>query len=231
MTRHWGQTFFQDAGSITMLHLTQFHDHAMLILILVMSVVRVVIGSLALRKFRGRMYLKHEILETVWTYVPGILLVILGAPSLLLLYIIDDIGAPVLTLKAIGHQWYWSYEYSDLSDIMLDSFMIPTEDLKVGAYRLLETDHRVCLPLDSQTRVVVTSIDVIHSWAVPSLGVKIDAIPGRLNQIIVQPNKYGVLYGICSEICGANHAFMPIVVEVVSSSRLKEWKSLSQMEA
>ena len=231
MTRHWGQTLLQDAGSITILHLTQLHDHAILILILVISVVRIVMGSLAIRKFSGRMYLKHEILETVWTYVPGILLVILGAPSLLLLYIIDDMGSPVLTLKAIGHQWYWRYEYSDFSDVILDSFIVPTEDLKHGAYRLLETDHRVCLPLDSQTRVVVTSMDVIHSWAVPSLGVKIDAIPGRLNQIIVQPNKYGVFYGMCSEICGANHAFMPIVVEVVSSSTFKEWKAVSQAHA
>lgn len=221
---HWGQVLFQDAGSITILHLIELHDHAILILIIVISIVSVVILALWDSELTGRIYLKHEILETVWTYVPGVLLVFLGVPSLQLLYIIDEIGSPALTIKAIGHQWYWSYEYSDLSDISLDALMIPADDLKIGAYRLLETDHRVCLPLDLQTRAVITSIDVIHSWAIPSLGVKVDAIPGRLNQVIIQPNKYGVFYGICSEICGANHAFMPIVIEVVPSLVLKEWK-------
>ena len=222
----WGQKIFQDAGSSTILHLTEFHDHAMLILTIVICVVSFVIAGLYVNEFTGRMYLKHETLETVWTYTPGILLIILGIPSLQLLYIIDELGRPVLTLKAIGHQWYWRYEYSDFSDITFDSFIVPCEDLKTGASRLLETDHRVCVPFNAQVRVVVTSIDVIHSWAVPSLGVKVDAIPGRLNQIILQCNKYGVYYGICSEICGANHAFMPIVIEVVPSEVFKEWKDI-----
>ena len=222
--RFWGQTFFQDAASSTILQLVKFHDHAMLILALVFSVVAYAIFSLCVNNFSCRRYLKEETLEECWTYFPAVLLIALGYPSLELLYRIEETGSPSLTIKALGHQWYWRYEYSDFSDIELDAYIIPADDLNTGDYRLLETDHRVCLPFKIQTRVVVTSIDVIHSWAIPSMGVKVDAIPGRLNQVVLQPNRYGVFYGICSEICGANHAFMPIVVEVVPPVCFKEWK-------
>lgn len=128
---------------------------------------------------------------------------------------------PEFSMKAIGHQWYWRYEYSDFSNLIFDSYMIPTTDLVLGDPRLLDVDHRACIPYHTTARIVVTSIDVIHSLAVPSLGVKVDAIPGRLNQVSVSPTMCGVLFGICSEICGANHAFMPISLEVVSPNTLQ----------
>ena len=133
----------------------------------------------------------------------------------------DEVVDPAITLKVIGHQWYWSYEYSDYADqdgstINFDSYMIPTADLEVGQLRLLEVDEKVVVPANTHVRVIITSADVIHSWAVPSLGVKLDAVPGRLNQTGFLANRSGIFYGQCSEICGANHAFMPIVVEAVS---------------
>jgi len=148
--------------------------------------------------------------------------VIIAAPSLRLLYEIDEVGRPEVTLKIIGHQWYWRYEYSDFRELALDSYMVPAEDLRLGGYRLLEVDHRVCLPCHTSTRLRIRSADVIHCWAVPSIGLKVDAIPGRINQVTITPNVYGVFYGMCSEICGANHAFIPIVVEVVPSSVFSE---------
>jgi heme/copper-type cytochrome/quinol oxidase subunit 2 len=136
----------------------------------------------------------------------------------------DEVLDPMLTLKAIGHQWFWSYEYSDYTLLNLssdtsfiyDSYMILEEDLNIGEFRLLEVDHRVVLPTHTHIRVLVTSTDVLHSWAIPSLGLKIDACPGRLNQISTFINRPGVYYGQCSEICGINHGFMPIVLEAVN---------------
>lgn len=222
---YWGQLFFQDAASSTMLHLVGFYEHAMLVLVLVISVVGVSLFSLGLTRFSCQNYLKQDKLEEFWTFTPAILLVILGYPSLQLLYRMEETMPPEFSIKAVGHQWYWSYEYSDLASVILDSYITPTTDLVVGDPRLLDVDHRACLPYHTTARVVVTSMDVIHSFAVPSLGVKVDAIPGRLNQVAVSPTICGVLFGMCSEICGANHAFMPIRLEVVSPSTFQEWVS------
>lgn len=156
------------------------------------------------------------VLEIVWTIAPSFILITIAIPSFALLYAMDEIVDPALTIKAIGHQWYWSYEYSDYDrEIGFDSFMVQEEDLKPGDLRLLEVDHRVIVPVNTHVRVLVTSADVLHSWAVPSLGVKTDAVPGRLNQTSLFIKRPGVFYGQCSEICGVNHAFMPIVIEAV----------------
>jgi heme/copper-type cytochrome/quinol oxidase subunit 2 len=141
---------------------------------------------------------------------------------------------PAITIKAIGHQWYWSYEYSDYynsndESIEFDSIMVPTDDLKIGQLRLLEVDNRVVVPTNTHIRVIVTADDVIHCWAVPSLGVKMDGYPGRLNQTSMFIKREGVYYGQCSEICGVNHGFMPIVVEAVSLDDYISWVS-SQIE-
>ena len=133
----------------------------------------------------------------------------------------DEVVDPAVTIKAIGHQWYWSYEYSDYNQsdeqgINFDSYMIPEDELELGQLRLLEVDNRVVIPVNTHVRMIMTSADVLHSWAVPSLGVKTDAVPGRLNQTPIFVKREGVFYGQCSELCGANHAFMPIVVEAVS---------------
>lgn len=170
-------------------------------------------------------HVRHrKILEWVWTCIPALILLLLLYPSLILLYCYDRpyITKPYLTFKAIGHQWYWSYEYSDfvtsstdstVGHINFDSYMIHQDDLEEGAFRLLEVDRRIVLPLGVCLRLITTSSDVLHSWAVPALGVKIDAVPGRLNQFWIVADRPGTFYGQCSELCGVNHGFMPIAVE------------------
>lgn len=170
----------------------------------------------------------HTALEVVWTLLPAVVLISISVPSFALLYAMDEVIDPAITVKAIGHQWYWSYEYSDYSSseedsIVFDSYMIPESDLEEGQLRLLEVDNRMVIPANTHVRVITTSTDVIHSWAVPSFGIKIDAIPGRLNQVSLFVERPGVYYGQCSEICGVNHAFMPIVVEVVDLDSYLDW--------
>lgn len=150
-------------------------------------------------------------------------------PSFALLYSIDELVNPSATLKSVGHQWYWTYEYSDFGaefgSVELESYMVPEEDLGRGHYRLLETNYRVVLPVGVHVRALVTSADVLHSWAIPSLGIKVDACPGRLNQTAMFIKREGVFYGQCSEICGVNHGFMPIVVQAVSLDTYGAWLS------
>ena len=170
------------------------------------------------------------VIEVAWTVTPSLILMVSAVPSFALLYSMDEIINPSITLKAIGHQWYWTYELSDYStaddaSIVFDSYMIPEDDLTLGQLRLLEVDNRVVLPVHTHVRVIVTAADVLHSWAVPSLGVKCDAVPGRLNQTSFFLQREGVFYGQCSEICGANHGFMPIVVEGVSLDEYISWVS------
>lgn len=174
------------------------------------------------------------ILEWVWTFIPTFILLILVVPSLYLLYSYDKpyVTAPYLTFKAIGHQWYWSYEYWDYTHanggtVTFDSYMLHEEDLELGQLRLLEVDRRVVLPAGVCIRLLTTSTDVLHSWAVPAFGVKIDSIPGRLNQFWLVLNKPGVFYGQCSELCGVNHGFMPIAVEVVSLDQYLDFINLN----
>lgn len=169
-------------------------------------------------------------IEIIWTIAPSIVLLFIAVPSFALLYSMDEVIDPAITIKAIGHQWYWSYEYSDYNTVdeeplAFDSYMVPEEDLELGQLRLLEVDNRVKVPTNTHIRVIVTSGDVIHSWAVPSLGVKVDACPGRLNQTSIFIKREGVYYGQCSEICGVNHAFMPIVVEAVPLDEYVSWVS------
>nr|YP_635811.1 cytochrome c oxidase subunit II [Lophiotoma cerithiformis]ABB72488.1 cytochrome c oxidase subunit II [Lophiotoma cerithiformis] len=219
----WGQLGFQDAASPLMEELIFFHDHAMMILIMIISLVGYAAMSLMTNKYTCRSLVEGQEIETIWTIIPAVILVFLALPSLRLLYLLDEIGNCSLTVKSIGHQWYWSYEYSDFSNIEFDSYMIPTNELEPGDFRLLEVDHRVVLPTETDIRVLVTSADVIHSWTVPSLGVKVDAIPGRLNQLGFFIKYPGVFYGQCSEICGANHSFMPIVIEAIPLKNFMEW--------
>nr|QTT61188.1 cytochrome c oxidase subunit II [Tritia pellucida] len=219
----WGQLGFQDAASPLMEELIFFHDHAMMILVMIISLVGYAAVSLMVNKYTCRSLVEGQAIETIWTIIPAFILIFLALPSLRLLYLLDEIGDCSLTVKSIGHQWYWSYEYSDYSNIEFDSYMVPTNELEPGDFRLLEVDHRVVLPTQTDLRVLVTSADVIHSWTVPSLGVKVDAIPGRLNQLGFFIKYPGVFYGQCSEICGANHSFMPIVVEAVPLKNFLEW--------
>nr|AEK84208.1 cytochrome c oxidase subunit II [Amoria hunteri] len=219
----WGQLGFQDAASPLMEELIFFHDHAMMILVMIISLVGYAAVSLMVNKYMYRSLMEGQSIETIWTIIPAFILIFLALPSLRLLYLLDDVGDCNLTVKSIGHQWYWSYEYSDFLNIEFDSYMVPTNELKSGDFRLLEVDHRLVLPIQTDIRVLVTSADVIHSWTVPSLGVKVDAVPGRLNQLSFFIKYPGVFYGQCSEICGANHSFMPIVLEAVPLKNFMEW--------
>nr|YP_010000381.1 cytochrome c oxidase subunit II [Sitta europaea]QOD96254.1 cytochrome c oxidase subunit II [Sitta europaea] len=224
MANH-SQLGFQDASSPIMEELVQFHDHALMVALAICSLVLYLLAHMLTEKLSSSTVNAQEI-ELVWTILPAMVLIMLALPSLRILYMMDEINEPDLTLKAIGHQWYWSYEYTDIKNLTFDSYMTPTTDLPLGHFRLLEVDHRVVVPTSSTIRVIVTADDVLHSWAVPSLGVKTDAIPGRLNQTSFLTPRPGIYYGQCSEICGANHSFMPIVVEATPLASFENWSSL-----
>nr|QWE50456.1 cytochrome c oxidase subunit 2 [Actinopyga lecanora] len=219
----WTQLGLQDASSPLMEELVYFHDYALIILTLITILVFYGLLSLIVSSFTNRFFLEGQELETIWTIIPAIILIFIAFPSLQLLYLMDEVNNPFLTIKAIGHQWYWSYEYTDYHEIEFDSYMIPTNDLTTGQPRLLEVDNRLVLPFQNPIRILVSSADVLHSWAIPSLGVKMDAVPGRLNQTSFLINRTGLFYGQCSEICGANHSFMPIVIESVPFSTFESW--------
>nr|QFZ89529.1 cytochrome oxidase subunit II [Megascolecidae sp. YN201745-01] len=221
----WGQIMFQDAASPVMMQLISFHDHALIILTLVLTVVAYALTALMLNKCVNRYILEAQTIETVWTILPALILLVLALPSLRILYITDEVSNPSLTVKTVGHQWYWSYEYTDFTNVEMDSYMIPTNELKPGDFRLLEVDNRIVVPMQLEVRMLITAADVLHSWTIPSLGVKVDAVPGRLNQIGFSTSHPGVFYGQCSEICGANHSFMPIAMEVVDSKSFMKWIS------
>nr|QMP96746.1 cytochrome c oxidase subunit II [Sphenodon punctatus] len=217
------QMTLQNASSPLMEELLHFHDHALMIILLISTSVFYMITMTLTTKLTHINATDAPITETVWTILPSIILVTIALPSLQILYLMDEINNPFLTIKALGHQWYWSYEYTDYKDLSFDSYMILTKELKNGHFRLLEVDHRMVVPTKSPIRILVSAEDVLHSWAVPSLGVKIDAVPGRLNQTTISTHQPGLFYGQCSEICGANHSFMPIVIEAVPISHFEDW--------
>jgi cytochrome c oxidase subunit 2 len=229
---HW-QTSFSEPASPTMEGIIEFHNHLMVIL----SFIALFVGWLLIscmqyyvdtqNDAKAEMFVHSADLEIVWTSLPAVILVILSVPSFSLLYSMDEIVDPAVTLKVIGHQWYWSYEYSDYTTCLPDKstlkyncYMMVLDGLpnKEGYFRLLETNKRVVLPTNTHLRLLVSAADVLHSWTVPSFGVKVDACPGRLNQLSFFIKRSGLYFGQCSEICGVNHAFMPIVVLAVEMS-------------
>nr|NP_007333.1 cytochrome c oxidase subunit II [Albinaria caerulea]P48889.1 RecName: Full=Cytochrome c oxidase subunit 2; AltName: Full=Cytochrome c oxidase polypeptide II [Albinaria caerulea]CAA58300.1 COII [Albinaria caerulea] len=211
----WGQINLMDPASPIQMEMMLFHDHAMAILIGIFTLVSLLGVKLCFNTLSTRTMHEAQLLETLWTILPAFLLVWLALPSLRLLYLLDEQGSEGIILKAIGHQWYWSYEMPSMNISNFDSYMIPEEDLKPGDYRLLEVDNRPMVPYGLDINVITTSADVIHAWALPSMGVKMDAVPGRLNSMGFHANLPGIYYGQCSEICGANHSFMPITVEAI----------------
>nr|AAT97368.1 cytochrome c oxidase subunit II [Stictochironomus sticticus] len=221
----WSSLGMQDSNSPIMEQLNFFHDHALLILILVTSLVSYLMGMLFFNKLNNRFLLHGQTIEVIWTILPAIVLLFIAFPSLRILYLLDEINSPSLSIKTIGHQWYWSYEYSDFKNIEFDSYMLPTNEMNLESFRLLDVDNRIILPTNNQIRILVTATDVLHSWTIPSLGVKIDATPGRLNQTNFFLNRPGLFFGQCSEICGANHSFMPIVIESVPTNHFIKWIS------
>nr|BBF98325.1 cytochrome c oxidase subunit 2 [Goniomonas avonlea] len=225
------QMLFQDPATPIMEGIICLHHDLMFVIIIIATVV-VWMLFCAVFLFKDNSSPSNnahgETIEVVWTVTPSIILMFIGIPSFTLLYSMDEVIDPAVTLKVIGRQWYWSYEYGDFltvdnTPVAFDSYMIPEEDLPEGGLRLLEVDNKVVLPINTHIRVLVTAADVLHCWAVPSFGIKMDAVPGRLNQVSLFIKRAGVFYGQCSELCGINHGFMPIVVSGVSRLLFLEW--------
>nr|AAS13572.2 cytochrome oxidase subunit II [Papilio demodocus] len=219
----WSNLNLQNSASPLMEQIIFFHDHTLIILIMITILVGYLMINLFFNKYINRFLLEGQMIELIWTIIPTITLIFIALPSLRLLYLLDELNNPLITLKSIGHQWYWSYEYSDFNNVEFDSYMINYDKSNINNFRLLDVDNRIVLPMNNQIRIMVTATDVIHSWTVPSLGVKIDANPGRLNQTNLFINRPGIFFGQCSEICGANHSFMPIMIESVSIKNFINW--------
>lgn len=218
----WSNLNLQNRSSPLIEQLIFFHDHTLIILLIITILVAYIISSLFVNKFTNRFLLEGQTIEVIWTILPAITLIFIALPSLRLLYLLDESIEPLLTIKTIGHQWYWSYEYMDFKNpIEFDSYISNLDEL--SSFRLLDVDTRTTLPINTQIRTLVTAADVIHSWTVPALGIKTDATPGRLNQIRFLINRPGLYYGQCSEICGANHSFMPIVIERINLKNFINW--------
>jgi len=229
------QLSFQDAASPMMERITDFYG-LLFVVITVISIFVLVLLVYIMLRFNAKANPKpsktthHTMLEVVWTIVPVLILLVISVPSLKLTYYLDRTTSPDMTLKVTGYQWYWGYEYPDQGGFEFSSYMIPEEELQPGQKRLLETDNRVVLPIDTNIRLLITAGDVLHSWAVPAFGIKMDAVPGRMNETWVRIDKEGVYYGQCSELCGKDHGFMPITIEAVSKEKFKEWVKEAKME-
>lgn len=217
----WSNLNFQNRNSPLIEQIIFFHDHTLIILIIITILVSYITITLFFNKFINRFLLENQLIELIWTILPAITLIFIALPSLRLLYLLDEINNPLITIKSIGHQWYWSYEYSDFNNIEFDSYIIQSNE--INNFRLLDVDNRIILPIKNQIRILITATDVIHSWTIPSLGVKVDANPGRLNQASFFLNRPGIFFGQCSEICGANHSFIPIVIERISIKNFINW--------
>ena len=220
-------TFEDPTSQQAMEEIVSFHHYVMVYLTFILFAVAYILAETLRTYNKSNRYIAHKYLihgtwlEIIWTITPAFILILIAFPSFKLIYLIDEVIDAAITIKVVGHQWYWSYEYSDYADqdgttIEFDSYMIPESDLEAGDLRLLEVDNQLVVPTNTHVRCILTAADVIHCWAVPSLGVKLDCIPGRLNQTSFLANREGAFYGQCSEICGANHAFMPIVVKAVN---------------
>jgi cytochrome c oxidase subunit 2 len=232
------QINIQDPATPIAEGMLNFHNYLMFFVISIgIFVFWLLYYSLLMNSKISNKFSHSNILEIIWTILPAIILIFIAIPSFSLLYSLDELSDPIITVKVVGHQWYWSYEYTDLFknspednniNQSFDSYMINTNDLTLGAFRLLEVDNRVVLPTGTHIRILVTSSDVLHSWAIPSFGIKVDAIPGRLSQASLYIKRDGIYYGQCSEICGINHGFMPIVISAVSPQNYLNWVSTPQ---
>nr|UYA98121.1 cytochrome c oxidase subunit 2 [Linognathus vituli] len=218
----WNQIYTLDPSSVTSLHISLIHDSIMLLLTFITLMIIYIFISMEMQSLEDLKFSSNEMLEFTWVSAPMITLMMLALPSLHCLYLMEETLDPLVTVKVMGHQWYWSYEYDSTPSIEFDSYM---DSMDTDQYRLLETDSSMVLPLEVETRVLVSSTDVIHSFSMPSMGLKMDAVPGRINQTLLTPTKLGKFYGQCSEMCGAMHSFMPIKMEVVPLGPFLSWLS------
>jgi cytochrome c oxidase subunit 2 len=225
--RDW-QLGFQDAASQSMYEIVSFHNSILLPIIIAISVFVLFLMAYACFRFResrnpNPSKTTHNVaIEVLWTLIPCLILIVMAVPSFKILYSQDTIPKADVTIKAIGYQWYWGYEYPD-ENIIFDSYMIEEKDLQQGQPRLLAVDNEVIVPVNKVVKVLITANDVLHAWALPAFGVKRDAMPGRVNETWFKADRVGTFYGQCSELCGIKHAFMPITVKVVTDEEYQEW--------
>ena len=229
------QLGFQKAASESMREIVAFHNNLLLPIIIAISVFVLFLMLYACVRFRASANPNpskrtHNVtVEVLWTLIPCLILIVMAVPSFKILYKQDSIPKADLTIKAIGYQWYWGYEYPD-ENIIFDSYMIEEKDLKKNQPRLLAVDNEVVVPVNKVIKVLITANDVLHAWALPSFGVKRDAVPGRINETWFRAEEVGTYYGQCSELCGIKHAFMPITVKVVSEEEYQEWLSEARVK-
>ena len=229
------QLGFQNAASESMRDIVSFHNNLLLPIIIAISVFVLFLMLYACVRFRASANPNpskrtHNVtVEVLWTLIPCLILIVMAVPSFKILYKQDAIPKADLTIKAIGYQWYWGYEYPD-ENLLFDSYMIEEKDLKANQPRLLAVDNEVVVPVGKVVKVLITANDVLHAWALPSFGVKRDAVPGRINETWFKAEKVGTYYGQCSELCGIKHAFMPIAVRVVSEDEYQEWLSEARVK-
>nr|YP_010586357.1 cytochrome c oxidase subunit II [Melanotrichia acclivopennis]UZZ44145.1 cytochrome c oxidase subunit II [Melanotrichia acclivopennis] len=217
----WSNINIQNSNSPMMEQLTFFYDNTMFMLSIITIFISYIMYMMFINKLINNNLIENQMIEMIWTIIPSLFLINIALPSLKIIYLIDETNFPSITLKIMGHQWFWSYEYSDFNKIEFDSYMI--NNYNPQNFRLLDVDNQIILPMNTQIRTLISSTDVIHSWTIPSLGAKADAMPGRLNQVSFMINKPGVFYGQCSEICGMNHSFMPICLESINMNYFIKW--------
>ena len=226
---------FQTALSPSMERIVDFNLMVTIIIVIITAFVFGLMAWIVIRYNKKRnptpsKTTHNTMLEVIWTVVPVIILLVIAVPSFRLLYFTDKVEDADMTLKAIGHQWYWSYEYPDHGDFTFDAIMLEEDELEEGQPRLLATDEAVVLPVGAKIRLLTTADDVIHSWAIPAFGVKMDSVPGRVNETWFQINREGTYYGQCSELCGTLHGFMPIMIEAVSQEEFDAWVEFAREE-
>ena len=235
ISENW-QLSFQEPATDLMSDIISFHSYILMPIITGISLL--VLGLLLYIMFRfnskrnvvASTTTHNTVIEILWTVIPVILLIIIAIPSFRLLYVSETIPKADLTIKAIGNQWYWTYEYPDYEDIVFDANMLLENELSDPKLRLLETDTQIVVPVNKVVKLQITSADVLHAWTIPAFGVKMDAVPGRLNETWFKANKEGIYYGQCSELCGPKHAFMPINVKVVSENEFNDWIDFAKEE-
>ncbi len=222
------QMNFQTAATPVMVRMHAFHDFLLIIISCIGGSV-ILLVCYVLWRFRAsankvpQKFSHNTTVEIIWTLIPVLILIVIAIPSFRLLYFMDHTNEADMTIKVTSHQWYWNYEYPDHGNFGFDSYMIPDEELQPGQPRLLAVDNPVMVPVGKNIRIIATSADVIHSWAVPAFGVKRDTVPGRINETWFRADYPGVFYGQCSELCGPKHGFMPIEVRAVPEEEFETW--------
>lgn len=230
------QLGFVPAASLTAEEIHWFNDFILLpiivfIVVFVMALLAYVMWRFSEKRNPAPSKTTHNTtIEVLWTAVPVMILIVIAIPSFKLLYFADRIEAADITLKAIGRQWYWSYQYPDYGDFEFDATMIPDDELQPGQKRLLDTDNPVVLPVETNIRLLITASDVLHAFALPAMGIKLDAVPGQVNETWMRINEEGTYYGQCSELCGSGHAYMPITVKAVSKPEFEAWIERAKQE-